>query len=91
MELREPSHTAQSLVAEVTITDGNWHHVGLTWDGTHRVLYVDDVVVAADTQPSPLARSIEGLNIGCGPDMTSGTFWSSLIDDLRIYNPAVRP
>jgi hypothetical protein len=88
-ELREPSHTAESLVSEVTITDGNWHRVGVTWDGTNRVLYVDDVEVAADTQPS-LARSAEGLNIGCGPDMMPGTFFSGLIDDLRIYNRAVR-
>ena len=89
-ELREPSHTAQSLISEVIVTDGDWHHVGLTWDGTNRILYVDDIEVAADTQPS-LVRSVEGLNIGCGPDMTSGTFWSGLIDDVRIYNRAVNP
>ena len=90
-ELRAPSHTAQPLVSEVTITDGVWHHVGLTWDGSNRTLYVDDVEIATDTQPSPLARSIEGLNIGCGPDMTSGTFWSGMIDDVRIYDRAVAP
>jgi hypothetical protein len=89
-ELREPSHTAQSLISEVIVTDGDWHHVGLTWDGTNRVLYVDNVKVAADTQSS-LARSVEGLNIGCGPDMMPGTFWSGLIDDIRIYNRAVNP
>jgi hypothetical protein len=89
-ELREPSHTAESLVSEVTITDGDWHHVGVTWDGTNRVLYIDNVAVATDTQ-SGLASSSEGLNIGCGPDMTPGTYWSGLIDDVRIYNRAVRP
>ena len=89
-ELREASHTAQPLVSEVTVTDGNWHRVGVIWDGTNRILYVDDIEVAADTQPS-LVRSIEGLNIGCGPDMTTGTFWSGLIDDVRIYNRAVNP
>ncbi len=89
-ELREPSHTAESLVSEVTITDGGWHHVGATWDGTNRVLYIDNVAVATDTQPG-LARSIEGLNIGCGPEMTPGTYWSGLVDDVRIYNRAVTP
>jgi hypothetical protein len=48
-------------------------------------------VVAEDTQPSALARSIEGLNIGCGPDMTQGTFWSGMIDDVRIYDRVVIP
>jgi len=89
-EIREASHTAQPLVSRVSITDGNWHHVGVTWDGMSRVLYVDDIVVAADTQPR-LAKNLEGLNIGCGPDMTPGTFWSGLIDEVRIYNRAVKP
>jgi len=90
-ELRAPTLAAQPLVSDVAITDGDWHHVGLTWDGVNRILYVDDVAVAADTQSSVLARNIEGLNIGCGPDMTDGTFWSGMIDDVRIYSRAVRP
>jgi len=87
-ELREASRAAQPLVSAVTVTDGNWHHVGVTWDGTNRVIYIDDVVVAADTQPS-LAKNLEGLNIGCGPEMTPGTFWSGMIDDVRIYDRAL--
>jgi hypothetical protein len=89
-DLREASHAAQSLVSEVAVTDGDWHRVGLTWDGTNRVLYVDNTQVVADTQPG-LAQSIEGLNIGCGPDMAPGTFFAGLIDDVRIYNRAVKP
>ena len=89
-DLNEAGPAAQSLVSEVTITDGNWHRVGITWDGTNRVLYVDDVAVASDTQPG-LEFSVRGLNIGCGSDETSGTFFSGLIDDVRIYNRAVIP
>jgi hypothetical protein len=29
--------------------------------------------------------------MGCGADMTPDTFLSGLIDDVRIYNRAVRP
>ncbi len=36
------------LPSESVITDGQWHRVGLTWDGTNRTLYVDDVEVAKD-------------------------------------------
>jgi len=89
-DLKEPGDTAQSLVSEVTITDGEWHHVGIAWDGTNRVLYVDDVAVASDTQTS-LERSTIGLNIGCGPNEESGTFFSGLIDDVRIYDRAITP
>jgi hypothetical protein len=31
------------------------------------------------------------MNLGCDKDMTPDTFFSGLIDDVRIYNRAVRP
>jgi len=78
------------LVSELVVTDGNWHRIGFVWDGSHRRLCVDGVVAAEDAQDS-LAGSANGLNIGCGKAMGAGTFWSGLIDDVRIYNRAVRP
>ena len=54
---------SQNLASQKVITDGQWHHVGLTWDGTNRVLYVDDTEVARDTQGTPIG-STGGLNIG---------------------------
>jgi len=89
-ELREASHTAQPLVSEVTITDGNWHRVAFTWDGSHRRLYVDEVLVAEDTDV-PLADCNGGMNIACGKLMTPATFFTGLIDDVRIYNRAMKP
>jgi hypothetical protein len=71
------------------ITDGNWHRIGFVWDGSHRRLYVDGVVAAEDTQAA-LAGSVNGLFIGCGKAMGAGTFWSGLIDDVRIYNAALK-
>jgi len=80
----------QHLVSEFVITDGNWHRIGLVWDGSHRTLYVDDVAVAEDTQ-TKLEASENGLYIGAGTAMEPGSFWSGLIDDVRIYNRALRP
>jgi hypothetical protein len=31
------------------------------------------------------------LYIGAGASLTPGTFWSGLIDDVRIYDRAVKP
>ena len=76
------------LVSEARITDGNWHHIGFVWDDSHRTLYVDDVMVAEDVQKN-LASSNNGLYIGCGKGMEPGTFFSGLIDDVRIYNIAL--
>ena len=89
-DLKASGRSARALVSETAITDGNWHRVGLVWDGTNRMLYVDDEVVAADTQPN-LVGSNGGLNIGCDKNQTPGSFWSGLIDDVRIYNRAVKP
>jgi hypothetical protein len=78
------------LVSTAPITDGVWHRVAFVWDGMRRSLYVDDVLVAQDEQDS-LAACPGGLNLGCGADLSPGTFFSGLIDDVRIYNRAVRP
>jgi sugar lactone lactonase YvrE len=78
------------LKSECVITDGQWHRIGLVWDGAKRSLYVDDILVAEDTQTN-LQGSDGGLYIGTGKAMETGTYWSGLIDDVRIYNRAVRP
>jgi hypothetical protein len=80
----------QPLNSEVMITDGQWHRIGFVWDGENRLLYVDDILVAEDTQNN-LSSSFGGLNIGCGSNSTVGTFWSGLIDEVRIYSQAVSP
>ena len=48
------------------------------------------IEVARDTQESP-DESSEGLYIGCGSERQEGTFWSGLIDDVRIYSRVVTP
>ncbi len=90
MELKATGRGAAELLSQSVITDGNWHRIGLVWDGSHRTLYVDDVEVAKDTQDN-LMGSDSGLYLGCGKAMEPGSFWSGLIDDVRIYNRAVIP
>ena len=80
----------QPLVSESTITDGEWHRVGFVWDGSQRLLYVDDIEVAGDTQTG-LAGSTGGLYFGAGSTLDAANFWSGLIDDVRIYNRVVIP
>jgi len=89
-ELKGPGRSDRPLASATIITDGIWHHVGLVWDGSNRTLYVDEVAVATDAQ-SDLGSSYGGLNIGAGKNLDPGTFWSGLIDDVRIYNRAIGP
>jgi len=89
-ELKCQGRSGTPLVSNTVITDGYWHRIGLVWDGSNRKLYVDGVAVAEDTQPG-LDGSQMGLYIGCDKGMEPGTFFSGLIDDVRIYNRAVNP
>jgi len=90
MELKGSGRSAGPLFSETVITDGQWHRIGLVWDGLRRTLCVDGVAVAEDTQPG-LEGSQMGLYIGTGKAMEPGTYLSGLIDDVRIYNRAVSP
>jgi len=89
-ELMGAGRTARPLISKAVITDGQWHHIGFVRDGSARMLYVDNVQVATDTQDA-LKSSGGGLYIGAGSALTPGSFWSGLIDDVRIYDRAVEP
>jgi hypothetical protein len=82
----------QPLVSESIIIDGQWHHVGFVWDGAYRSLYVDGVEVARDTAAqNPLKSATGGMYIGAGKSLDPASFFSGLIDDVRIYNRVVSP
>jgi len=89
-ELKGIGRSAGPLFSETVITDGQWHRIGLVWDGSHRTLYVDGIAVADDTQPG-LEGSQMGLYIGTGKAMEPGTYFSGPIDDVRIYKRVVSP
>ena len=89
-DLKSAGRQGKSLTSDAFILDDQWHRVALVWDGTNRALHMDGVEVARDTQPS-LAASSGSLHIGGGKYIAPASFWSGLIDDVRIYNRAVQP
>ena len=89
-ELKDSGRSGAPLLSQTSIIDGDWHRIGFVWDGSCRMLHVDHIVVAEDTHDG-LASSYNGLYIGTASGMQAGTFFSSLIDDVRIYNRAVSP
>ncbi len=79
-----------ALASGPVITDGDWHHIGVVWDGSHRHLYVDGTHVAEDaTDILYLRASNGGLYIGADKNLEAGIFFSGLIDDVRIYDVAL--
>ena len=90
--LKDASPLTPALTSGFIITDGDWHRVGLVWDGARRHLYADDAEVAVDSSNlGKLVSYNSGLYIGAGPSLSGTSFWSGLIDDVRIYNRAVNP
>lgn len=89
-QLKASGRSSRDLVSSVVVADGQWHQVGLTWDGSTRALYVDGVLAAADAQGALIGQTT-GLRIGSGPKAESDLFWSGLIDDVRVYSRVIQP
>ena len=70
--------------------NGDWYRVGFVRDGINRILYVDDIEVTRDTAET-LESADAGLCIGAASTLAPGAYFSGLIDDVRIYNRAVKP
>jgi N-acetylneuraminic acid mutarotase len=79
------------LVSESVITDVQWRHVGLVYDFDElkRCLYVDGAEVAKDTDFVGGMSVDGGLYFGTGKTLDTASFFSGLIDDIRIYNVAL--
>ncbi len=76
------------LMSQSRIADGQWHHIGLVYDfeALHRYLYIDGREAAEDTAFVGGVNSSGGLYFGAEKTLGPGTFFSGLIDDVRIYN-----
>ena len=85
---RNASPPGPPLVSSTIVTDGDWHWIGFVTDRSNRILYVDGVEVAGDIATG-LEPASEGLHIGAGGNLDSGSFFSGLIDDVRVYETAL--
>ena len=75
-ELKGSGRSTKQLQSQTNITDGVWHRIGFVWDGSNRMLYVDDIMVAQDTQDD-LEGLNSGLYIGTSNFMQPGTYYTS--------------
>jgi len=89
-DITDGGRRTHTLVSDAALTDAAWHEIGLVWDGTYRHLFVDGIEVAVDTRSlASLDKSRGGLYIGAGETLDDGSFWTGLIDDVRIYEHAL--
>ncbi|TKJ36398.1 MAG: hypothetical protein CEE38_11305 [Planctomycetes bacterium B3_Pla] len=96
-DLRQPGTTGRGatppgppLTSATVVTDGDWRRIGFVRDGSNRILYVDGIEVARDIAAN-LELASGGLYIGAGSNLEPGSFFSGLIDDVRVYNRTIKP
>ncbi len=68
-------------------TDGNWHHVLYTYDGSFARLYVDGTLNNSQTHTGAIA--VSGANLYIGSTGGGSEFYKGDMDDVRIYNRAL--
>lgn len=87
-----PGRVVVPLFSEFVITDDDWHHIGLAWDGSYRSLYADEAEVARDAEArAGLAGATGGLHFGAVYDLEVTGFFDGLIDDICIYDIVAEP
>lgn len=77
-----------SVVGNVDVNDGLWHHV-VAVHGTSRLeLYIDGVLDNSASPGTIQPQEIGPFDIGRNPDQTARV-WEGSIDDVRIYSRAL--
>jgi hypothetical protein len=72
-------------------SDGNWHYVTVTYDGSVIILYVDGAQVATkQTSGSPDTGDEQPVRVGA--DSTAlGDYFIGNIDEIRVWSVALTP
>jgi hypothetical protein len=74
-----------------TLWDGNWHHVLATYNGSEKIIYLDNTALATVASTGNI-HSAHGYNllIGAGTDEASpGLLYHGKIDEVRVFNYAL--
>jgi len=67
-------------------TVGEWHHIGLTYDGITARLYADGVEVAAEPKNWNLVPDRAHIGRQVSDQIE---FWMGVVDEVRLYNQAL--
>ena len=76
------AEAANLLSSNKTVNDTNWHHMEVTVDGTTLKLYLDGIL---EGQTPYTQFSSAAGNLYIASNATPGSYFSGIIDDVRIY------
>ena len=77
----------------VNVSDGNWHHVAITYDQSTMRVYVDHVLRASKAWSHGLTYGTASKNRLCIGTFDATTYgrWQGFIDEVRISDEALPP
>ncbi len=79
---------AASAKSNRVLSDGRWHHVVATYDGSRIALYFDGELDAYCSAWGRLQTNDQPVCIGDNAEQP-GRYWNGRIDDVRIYSYAL--
>ncbi|HXI85607.1 MAG TPA: LamG-like jellyroll fold domain-containing protein [Verrucomicrobiae bacterium] len=83
------SGVANGSVVATPPSNGAWHHIAGTYDGSLISLYIDGQLVAQQPAGGPLAVTTDSLAIGNRPGGGVVYKTDAILDDVRIYGSAL--
>eukprot|EP01062_Namystynia_karyoxenos_P036462 TRINITY_DN2655_c0_g1_i5.p1 TRINITY_DN2655_c0_g1~~TRINITY_DN2655_c0_g1_i5.p1 ORF type:complete len:6615 (+),score=556.99 TRINITY_DN2655_c0_g1_i5:105-19949(+) len=75
------------------LADDQWHHIGATWNGSTRAIFVDYEQIASDAPGanSSAAGSTSNFSVGCSVDGDDADSFIGSIRDVRVFDGARQP
>jgi hypothetical protein len=78
-----------NLYGKRSVNDGQWHHIAGIYDGSKMYLIIDGELDSSQPASGRINTNNAPVYIGENSE-NKGRFWNGLIDDVRIYNYALR-
>jgi hypothetical protein len=85
-----PHNEYGNICGNISVNDGQWHHVAGVYDGTNMYLYIDgDLDVSVSTSGSINMNNYKVLIGENAQPSAHNRYWNGWIDDVRVYNCAL--
>jgi hypothetical protein len=76
------------LVGYTNVSDGQWHHVAIVYNGAQKTLYVDGNIDAQSAYSAQLRTNNVSVHLGYNAEYTAGQY-DGRLDDVRIFKRAL--
>jgi len=81
--------TANVTTTGVTLNDGNWHHILVTYDGTNVKIYVDGSLNNSSTNGTGATGTNTQITTIGASEQGTQRYWNGNIDEVAIWSRAL--